>query len=181
MQVITRLSHVGQWFMRAVAPLLLDSTSKLSLVVAETAWTECAVNLHVHRSFFYREVVPFRIRYRICHVATLIHTYLPRIKRIVELNEYGAFIAALAHMTDGEVVDHEPVLVVLAVVAEERFRVLYDRPAPFLHGEVIEPLALEVEGLAGERIPNHVVMLDEALFRSLEATPFSPEQVAVQV
>ncbi len=150
-------------------------------MTAETAWVEGVVNLRVHCSFLRREEIPFKVRYRVCHLKTLVDTYLPCVKRIVAQDEYGAFVSALAHMITLEVVDHEPVLVVLAVVAEERFRMLYDRSAIFLHREVIEPLACVVEGMAGERVDYHVVMLDEELFRSLEAMPFLLEQVAVRV
>ncbi|MBI4098542.1 MAG: hypothetical protein HY437_00740 [Candidatus Magasanikbacteria bacterium] len=180
MHVIARLQGVGAWIAKALAPFMIAAVPP-SPSVAETTWAECQVTIRVHRSFLHREEIPFRIRYRVCHVTTFIHTYLPRMKRIVEPDEYTAFIVALAHMTAGEAVDHEPVLMVLAVVAGEQFRTLYDRPAYFLQREVIEPLALVAEGIAGERVNYHVVMLDEELFRSLEVKPFSPEPVAVRV
>lgn len=150
--------------------------------MAETGWIECRVNLRVRRSFWHRETVPFRVRYRICHFATLIHTYLPAVKRIVKLDEYAALIRALAHMTAGGVDDYEPVLLVLAVVAEERFRTLYERPAPFLHNEIIEPLALVVEAVVGDRLNHNVVMVDEELFRLLpKAALFPPEQITARI
>lgn len=152
-----------------------------AVMVTETAWVECVVNLRVRRWLFQREVVPFRVRYRICQFGTLVHTYVPRVKRIVEPCEYAAFVAALAHMTDGGVTDNEPVLLVLAIVTEERFRTLYDRPALFLHREVTLPLALIVEGVAGERLDHHVVMVDEQLFALLEPAHVPSEPVAVYV
>lgn len=163
-----RLRGMGQRIAKVFAPFLVAGATQTPPFVAETAWAECEVNIRVHRSLWHREVVPFRVRYRICHFATVIHTYLPRIKCLVELEEYEELVLALAHISAGEVLDLEPILVVLAVVAEEQFSGLYERPASFLQREVVEPLALLVEGVAGERLGYHVVIMDEELFHLLE-------------
>ena len=181
MRIGTRLSRAGKWLARVIAPFMWVPAAQEPTIVAETAWVECVVNLRVHRSFLHREEIPFQVRYCICHVKTLVDIYLPRVKRVVEPDEYGAFVLALAQMITHKVVDHEPVLMVLAVVAEERFRVLYDRSATFLHREIIEPLACVVKARAGERVNHHVVIVDEKLFCFLDVLPLPRERVIIRV